>query len=239
MPVSGLAEANEAVGSMRHSRIGRWALGLLCLVVYGCAAFAPSPAQAHPHVWVTMTTELLYDANGAVTGLRQAWSFDDMFSAFATTGIPAKTKGHFTDEELQPIADVNVTSLKDFEYFTYATVDGKRDRDAFTDPIDYSASFDPKTTVLTLHFTLPFNKPVKAKLLKIEIYDPTFFIDFAYASKDAVKLVGAPARCTVAAEKPPDPNFVTSQQLNKGFIPSELYVGMGDSFANKITVQCP
>jgi ABC-type uncharacterized transport system substrate-binding protein len=221
---------------MRHSHIGRW---LLLCVLYGCAALAPRQAQAHPHVWVTMTTEFLYDQNGAVTGLRQAWSFDDMFSAFATIGIPAKTKGHFTPAELQPIADVNVTAMKDFDYYTYASVDGKRDRDAFADPVDYSASFDPQTSVLTLHFTLPLRAPLKAKVLQIKIYDPTFFVDFAYTAKDSVRLVGAPAHCTVVTEKPPDPNFVSSQQLNKGFVPSELYVGMGDSFANKITVQCP
>jgi ABC-type uncharacterized transport system substrate-binding protein len=236
--MTGRAGENKTLRRMRRSHIGRWVLGLLCFL-YSWAALAPRQAQAHPHVWVTMTTELLYNQNGAVTGLRQAWSFDDMFSAFATTGIEAKTKGHFTPEELQPIADVNVTALRDFDYYTYPTVDGKRDRDAFTDPVDYSASFDPQTTVLTLHFTLPLRTPVKAKLLQIEIYDPTFFVDFAYAAKDSVELVGAPARCTVAIEKPPDPNFVTSQQLNKGFVPSELYVGMGDSFANKITVQCP
>ena len=224
---------------MRHLQIRPWVLGLLCLGVCGCAGLAPRQAQAHPHVWVTMNTELLYDANGAVTGLRQAWSFDDMFSAFATTGIQTETKGHFTAQELQPIADVNVTALKDFDYFTYAQVDGKRDRDAFVDPVNYSASFDPQTTILTLHFTLPLRVPIKAKLLQIEIYDPTFFIDFAVASKDAVKLIGAPAHCTVAAEKPPDPNFMTSQQLNGSFVPSEAYVGMGDSFATKITVQCP
>ena len=239
MSLIGLAGASEAVSSMRHLQIRRWVLGLLCFAVCGCAGFAPVEAQAHPHVWVTMNTEVLYDTNGVVTGLRQAWSFDDMFSAFATTGIAAKIKGQFTPEELQPIADVNVTALKDFDYFTYARVDGKRDRDAFIDPVDYSASFNPQTTLLTLHFTLPVRVPIKAKLLQIEIYDPTFFIDFALASKDAVKLVGAPAHCTVAAEKPPDPNFMTSQQLNKGFVPSEVYIGMGDSFANKITVQCP
>jgi ABC-type uncharacterized transport system substrate-binding protein len=196
-------------------------------------------AHAHPHVWVTMNTELLYDSNGAATGLRQAWSFDDMFSAFATTGIPAKTKGHFTQQELQPIADVNVSGLKDFDYFTYAKIDGKRDRNAFTDPVDYSASYDAKTTVLTLHFTLPFRIPVRAKVLELNIYDPTFFIDFGFVSKESVKLVGAPPRCAVSADKPPDPNFVTSQQLNKGFIPSEAYIGMGDIFASKIVVQCP
>jgi ABC-type uncharacterized transport system substrate-binding protein len=224
---------------MRQSRMRLCMRRLFCLAVWGCANLAPIEAQAHPHVWVTMNTELLYDAGGALTGLQQAWSFDDMFSAFATTGIPEKTKGHFTPQELQPIADVNISSLKDFDYFTYATIDGKRYRSAFTDPVDYSASYDPQATVLTLHFTLPFRVPVKAKVLEIEIYDPTFFIDFGFASKDSVKLVGAPPGCTVSVDKPPDPNFVTAQQLDKGFIPSEAFVGMGDSFANKVLVRCP
>ncbi|MFZ2081007.1 MAG: DUF1007 family protein, partial [Xanthobacteraceae bacterium] len=40
-------------------------------------------AQAHPHVWVTMVTELLYAPDGSANAVRQAWTFDDMFSAFA------------------------------------------------------------------------------------------------------------------------------------------------------------
>src|SRR5690606_28911769 len=43
---------------------------------------ASAPAQAHPHVWVTMQSTILYGTDGKVTGVRHAWSFDDMFSAF-------------------------------------------------------------------------------------------------------------------------------------------------------------
>ena len=186
-----------------------------------------------------MTTGLLYALDGSVTGLRQDWTFDDMFSAYATMGIPAQTKGQFTRQELQPLAEVNVTSLKEYAYFTYATVDGKRDRNAFIDPVDYWLTYDPKTTLLTLHFTLPFKKPVKAKVLKIEIYDPEFFIDFGFAEKNAVRLVGAPAQCALWTEKPSDPNFLSPQTLNKDFVPSEAFIGMGMDFANKILVQCP
>jgi ABC-type uncharacterized transport system substrate-binding protein len=79
--------------------------GLACLV-------ASTPrAQAHPHVWVTMTSELLYAPDGSVTGVRHAWTFDDMFSAFATQGLEQKTKGQFAREELAPLAKVNVESL--------------------------------------------------------------------------------------------------------------------------------
>ncbi|MGH6742865.1 MAG: DUF1007 family protein, partial [Bradyrhizobium sp.] len=120
-------------------------------------------ALAHPHVWVTMTTELDYTPDGAVTGTRQAWTFDDMYSAFATQGIESKTKGTFTREELKPLAQLNVESLKEYDYFTYAKVNGKTVKGAFRDPIDYWLDYDPKETVLTLHFTLPFKQPVKAK----------------------------------------------------------------------------
>jgi len=200
---------------------------------------AAERAQAHPHVWVTMNEELLYAPDGSVTGVRHAWTFDDMFSAFATQGIEQKTQGTFTREELAALAKVNVESLKEYAYFTYAKVNGKKDKDAFSDPIDYYFDYDPKESVLTLHFTLPFKAPVKAKALQIEVYDPEFFIDFGFAEKDAVRLVAAPARCTASIEKPSDANFPVSLRLNRAFQTSEANVGLGANFANKISVTCP
>jgi ABC-type uncharacterized transport system substrate-binding protein len=199
-----------------------------------------SAARAHPHVWVTMMTELLYSPDSSATAVREAWTFDDMYSAFATTGIQAKTKGQFTRDELAPLAQENVESLKDFDYFTYAKIDGKRQKDVFNVPIDNWLNYDPKETVLTLHFTLPFKEPVKTKQLTLEIYDPAFFIDFGFAEKNPVRLIGAPPQCTVTNDKPSDSNFpVTFQRLNKSFVPSEANIGMGMNFANKISVTCP
>ena len=207
--------------------------GLACLVA------ATGSVDAHPHVWVTMTEELLYAPDGSVTGVRHAWTFDDMFSAFATQGIEAKTEGTFTREELKPLAQVNVESLKEYAYFTYAKVNGKRQKDAFLDPVDYFLDYDPKETVLTLHFTLPFKTPVKAKALEVDVYDPEFFIDFGFAEKDPVRLVSAPAQCKVSIEKPHDDSFPATLRFDKSFMTSEANIGMGASFANTISVQCP
>jgi ABC-type uncharacterized transport system substrate-binding protein len=200
---------------------------------------ATEHAYAHPHVWVTMTEELLYAPDGSVTGVRHAWTFDDMFSAFATQGIEQKTKGTFSREELAPLAQVNIESLKEYAYFTYAKVNGRRQRDAFLDPTDYFLDYDPKETVLTLHFTLPFKKPAKAAALDVEIYDPEFFIDFGFAEKNPVRLTRAPPQCTVAIQKPSDGNFPASLRLDRAFQTSEANAGMGASFANKISVTCP
>src|SRR3954466_563501 len=121
---------------------------------------ASGAASAQPHVWVTMKSEVVYAPDGSVTGVRHAWTFDDMFSVFATQGIDTKTKGEFTRDELKPLAQTNVESLKDFDYFTYAKSDGKKLE--FAEPLgDYYLDYDSKETVLTLHFTLPLKRPLK------------------------------------------------------------------------------
>ena len=90
------------------------------------------------------------------------------------------------------------TSLKEFDYFTVARANGKKaDLNA---PVDYWLEFTDG--LLTLHFTLPFKTPVKAQSLDVEMYDPTWFVDFSFAEKDPVKLVGAPAACKLAVQRP-------------------------------------
>jgi ABC-type uncharacterized transport system substrate-binding protein len=198
-----------------------------------------APSLAHPHVWVTMNEELLYAPDGTLTGVRHAWTFDETFSAFATQGLTAKVKGRFTREELKPLAQTNIESLKEYRYFTYARIDGKKQKDAFADPVDYWLEFNPKKTELTLHLTMPFKRPVSAKQLVIEVYDPEFFVDFGFADDRAVKLSNSPANCSVSTEKPEDPSFKSTTKLGELFSTSEANVGMGMNFANKISVECP
>src|SRR5437868_6929957 len=101
-------------------------LRLLMFLAAACGVAAATAATAHPHVWVTVKSEVVYAPDGSVTGVRHAWTFDDMFSAFATQGLDSKQKGVFTREELASLAEINVTSLKEFDFFTYAKADGKK-----------------------------------------------------------------------------------------------------------------
>ena len=195
------------------------------------------PARAHPHVWVTMTTELVYAPNGTVTGVRHAWAFDDMFSTFATQGLESKEKDKFTREELAPLAKVNVESLKEFDYFTYVTADGVKV--PLTDPAP-GYWLDYKDSVLTLNFILPLKTPVKAKDLKIDIYDPSIFVDFSFAKQTPVRLVGAPAGCKLDVALPREMTYAEGKKLSE--IPADqpnLTMAFGAQFANKILVKCP
>jgi len=200
---------------------------------------AAGAASAHPHVWVTMHSELVYAPDGTVTGVRHAWTFDDMFSVFATQGLDSKKKGEFTREELAPLAEVNVTSLKEYDFFTYAKANGKPVE--FNEPpAGYYLDFDPKDTVLTLHFMLPLKAPVMAKDVSIEIFDREFFVDFSFAEKDPAKLVGAPAQCKLTVGRPEEMSSTLSQQLSQlGPDQRDPTLTVGAEYANKLLVKCP
>jgi ABC-type uncharacterized transport system substrate-binding protein len=218
---------------MIHRIFFSLAAALAALAMTGAAA------SAHPHVWVTMKSELVFAPDGSVTGVRHAWTFDDMFSVFATQGLEAKTKGEFTREELAPLAEVNVTSLKEYDYFTYAKANGKKLE--FNDPAaGYYLDYDKKETVLTLHFLLPLKQPVKPKDLTLEVYDREFFVDFSFAEKDPAKLVGAPAQCKLTVGKPQEMNAALAQQLGQlGPNQRDSSLTIGAEYANKILVKCP
>jgi ABC-type uncharacterized transport system substrate-binding protein len=208
----------------------RAALALLTLALLAGA----QPAAAHPHVWVKMKSELVYAPDGTLTGIRHAWTFDDMFSAFATQGIESKEKGKFTREELAPLAEVNVTSLKEYDYFTRAKANGKKV--SLKDASEYW--LEHKDATLTLHFTLPFKSPVKAQTLDLEFYDPTWFVDFSFADKDPVALAGAPAQCKLNVARPQ--GAAAPQQLGEAFFNQlDASSNWASQFANKISVQCP
>ncbi len=207
-------------------------LGFLLLAT--SIALGATGAQAHPHVWITVSSELLYAPDGSISGVRHAWTFDDMFTAYALQGIEAKTKGVYSRDELASLAQTNVNSLKEFAFFTFAKADGRKEK--FQEPVDYF--LDYKDAALTLHFTLPLKTPVKPKQLALEVFDPSFFIDFKLADKDPIKLVGAPAACRMRFQRSNESNAAAQPLNEQNFVDGDNS-NYGAMFANKIAVDCP
>lgn len=101
----------------RQRRNRRHAGAALAAVAASLAA--ASVAGAHPHVWVAVETTVVYD-KGAVSALRQRWTFDELYSTMAVEGLDANKDGNYDKSELAELTKVNMEGLKDFEYFTFA-----------------------------------------------------------------------------------------------------------------------
>jgi len=187
---------------------------LVLTAVSVCAALAATKASAHPHVWVTMQETILYD-KGNITGLRQSWTFDEMYTQQAIEGLDKNGDGKFDREELKELAQVNIDGLKEFDYFTYAKVGTNPLK--FSPPVDYWLDYTDKG-ILTLHFTLPLEKPIEAVTpgFNFAVFDPSYFIAFDYAETDPVKLgANAPTGCKAAVHEPEENS--DTQRLNDAF----------------------
>ena len=174
---------------------------LAALMLAAGLAGAARPALAHPHVWVTASATVLYDHN-AIAGLQQAWTFDEFYTQQAIEGLDKNGDGKYDRQELSELAQVNMDGLKEFNYFTFAKL-GTEDL-KFKPPVDYWLEYSDKK-ILTLHFTLPLEKPVPADAtgFAFSVSDPSYFIAFDLAKDKPIKLgPGAPPGCAATITDP-------------------------------------
>lgn len=211
-------------------------LAVLALLI-GLVVLASRPAQAHPHIWVTANTEILYDESQRITGLRHIWTFDEFYSAWAVQGLK-EDYGAVGPTQLRELAELNATSLVEFGYFTEARIDG-RDR-RFAPPVDYDMTYEDGHLILT--FTLPLNEPARpSTAFVMEIYDPTFFVAFSIdKGDDAVRLVGGPQGCAKTITRPRSTEIEATASLSEAFFATLTAASsFGEQFANRALVACP
>lgn len=196
----------------------------------------PRTAEAHPHVWVSVETTVVYD-KGTISGLRHRWSFDELYTTMAVQGLDTNNDGAYDRKELSELAQVNMDGLKEFEYFTQAKLGTQA---LATDaPNDYWLEY--KDGVLSLNFVLPLKQPVLAEAdgFSFAVSDPSYFIAFDLAKDQPIRLSeGAPAGCQA--------NIVTAEQdkaelerLGKAFQQELGGASLGIGVAKSVAVSCP
>lgn len=205
-----------------------------------CMLAAAGTAAAHPHVWVDAAAEIVFDEAGRIAAVRHHWRFDEAFSAYAAQGLDTDGDGTLSREELQPLAEVNVESLSEFGFFTFLTL-GEYEA-GFAGPRDYW--LEQHEGQLTLHYTLPLARPLSAsQAVRLQVYDPEYFVAFALPSREAVRLAGAPADCAVQVNLAKELDAAAEAALaavgpEQRELPPELK-DLTEDLDNSATVTCP
>jgi ABC-type uncharacterized transport system substrate-binding protein len=221
------------IGSLGH-RVGNWRARAAGIAL-GLAAAAP--ATAHPHVWVTVKSQIAFTPDGRVSAVVHDWVFDEMYSSFATQGLAPKGK-LVTRAEFAPLAQENAGSLAEIGYFTTLKIGGKSVD--FGSVTDYWMEERPDHLV-EFHVTLPLKNPERVKKFgTLRVADPEYFIDFEFDDKDAVKLNSAPAGCSVSVAKPKPLEPADKSKLTESFF-TNLSPGtnFGFKMASAAILACP
>ncbi|GAB4367960.1 MAG: DUF1007 family protein [Kiloniellaceae bacterium] len=203
---------------------------LMAAVLAGAAAGA---ARAHPHVWIDARSEVVFDAQQRIAALRVTWRFDEFYSLFAIEGLDSD--GVLTDAELRPLAELNVTSLQEYRYFTYIVADGA---ELPYGPVsEYASRFEDG--ILSLEFVIPLATPVDPRSAQVSFksYDPTFYIAVEPALEDPVRFAGAPpAACRAVVQEGQDGETLNLSEAD--FLDPAKTESLGALYATTIAIVC-
>ena len=212
----------------------RWGPAALAIAT-GLATAAP--ASAHPHVWVTVRSQIAFTPDGKVTAVVHDWVFDEMYSSFATQGL-AKPGELVKREQFAPLARENAGGLADVGYFTTLKNGGKSVD--FGSVTDYWMEERPDHLV-QFHVTVPLKEPTRpSKFLTLRVADPEFFIDFEYDDKTPISLVSPPAGCSASVARPKPLEAADKAKLSESFF-TNLSPGanFGFKMASAAIIACP
>jgi ABC-type nickel/cobalt efflux system permease component RcnA/ABC-type uncharacterized transport system substrate-binding protein len=207
----GLEFAGKAAQTLKIGRVSEeYPLRFRALVAALIAALVPAAAHAHPHEWIDVAAEVLFDKRGRIAAIRHHWRFDEAFSAFALQGLDTDGDGAYSRAELMPLAEENVQSLAEYGFFTFVSAGDYVA--GFAAPENYRLDLDENR--LTLHFTLPLAVPLftRGEML-LQVYDPEYYIAFSLPSSEAVRLVDAPAGCRLAVTPAQGPDAAAAAAL--------------------------
>ena len=202
-----------------------------------CACLAATAATAHPHVWVTVRSQIAFSPDGKVASVVHDWVFDEMYSSFATQGL-AKPGELVKRETFAPLAQENAGNLAQIGYFTTLKIGGKAVD--FGPVTEYWMEERPDHLV-TFHVVLPLKTPTApGRYFSLLVADPEYFIDFEFDDKDAITLRSAPSGCSASIARPKPLEGEAKQTLSESFF-SGLAPGtnFGFKMASRAIVACP
>jgi ABC-type uncharacterized transport system substrate-binding protein len=205
------------------------------------ACLSGSKAQAHPHVWIEMQSDVVFTEDGLIKGVDLEWTFDDAYTQMALDGLDLDGDGTYSQAELAPLTKENIASLKDYEYFTVMRANGEQQK------IGEVTNFGQiwSNNKLTLHLQVPLEKPIDPKKdeFVFKIYDPEFFIAIDYVKDDPVDVVGKlPESCKLVVKPVPtdaelDQTRTMLSEKGKDWKP-EVSEDFGALFAQAVSIAC-
>ncbi len=216
----------------------RWRTVLASAALVAAGAVA---AQAHPHVWIEMQSDVVFGKTGLIEAVNLTWTFDDAYAQMALDGLDINGDGVYSQAELDPLTKENMASLKDYEFFTVMRFNGEKQ--AQGEVIEFGQIWSGSK--LELHFQVPLKTPLDPLEgeFVVKVYDPDFFIAIDYVKDAPVSVIGnIPKQCQVEVKPvPTDAEAGQTRQMlaSKGTDwKPENNEDFGALFAQPVMVQC-
>ncbi|WP_110636541.1 DUF1007 family protein [Salinicola salarius] len=204
----------------------------------------PSAALAHPHGWVDMSVEGIFDDEGNLTALRQRWRMDPFYSQVVMEEMATADDATSMAERLDALGVEIRDNLATQHNLTTITLDD--DPLAQGDVSDTNTDYRDERLIYDFVLPLATPQPLAGRTLRYRIFDPTYYIEMVHEANEdgsrplpgALTLANAPEGCaTVVVKATPDPQKVMEAAMLDKSETGEP--NLGRFFAETGEITCP
>lgn len=206
-----------------------WLRGFIGFVSLTACSFA----EAHPHSWIEIKTQIL-GQDGQITGLNMQWSFDPMTSMYMLDGEDTSP-----DNEQATFASLTTAMLEnmiDDDFFSFLYHGGEQ--------IEYSPAINGDLVRdrarLVMSFDLPLAQPLAIGdgPLELMIFEPSYYVDMSWRSPQDITLSRElESQCSVEIVEP-NP---TPEQMSYAYsLPADAEPDntLGQLFTQSVHIRC-
>jgi len=150
------------------------------------AYVAPFFSFAHPHVFIDNRITVVFNDKG-LKGFRHEWAFDEMFSSTIIQEFDLNADGEFSEEEIKKVEKGAFSNLKEYNYFTDITINGKHFK--IQEVNSFYAEIDSGVMVYEFFIPCEVTGTLENQEVKIAVFDPTYFVQVLLASEDTFSFI--------------------------------------------------
>lgn len=204
----------------------------------------PSAVLAHPHGWVDMSIEGIFDDEGNLTALRQRWRMDPFYSQVVMEEMATVDDGTSMAERLDALGAEIRNNLATQHNLTTITLGGEAL--AQGDVSDTNTDYRDERLIYDFVLPLATPQPLGGRTLRYRIFDPTYYIEMVHEANEdgsrplpgALTLENAPEGCaSVVVKATPDPQKVMEAAMLDKSETGEP--NLGRFFAETGEITCP
>ncbi len=200
-------------------------------------ALAPGLALAHPHVFVEANLEIVRDAAGEITELRNVWRFDELFSSTVLLDYDDDGDGKLSNKELDEVSKTVTESIGEYDFYTKVRLDGRPRK--FISPKKILVDYLDGQILMLFALKMAEPVPVVGHHVHIAISDPTYYVDMELASESAIKINGNGTACKVKIERPDfDKLYAQNSDAQTEAFFNNPNTVLGDAWLTWVALKC-
>lgn len=136
-----------------------------------------TPAQAHPHIFVDASVEVVFGADGAAEGVWISWAYDPFFSMLLVSdlGLDPDFTGEIAEDERDALDGFDMNWIEGYHGDTHVTQGGIAL--ALTGPIKWESDYRDGQ-LLSRHFREFIDPPDPEQGFVVAVYDPTYYTSY-------------------------------------------------------------